>query len=256
MDRPEMGSQPGYDYGRGPQMMNRGVPEQRYTPEQRYAPEERYRGEYADWVDQMPEHEPEPEYAPDHFEDEFSGLIDRSKRNRSARRWVVPLLGVLGAAAVAAAAFVFFAGGDEPTSVATSTPRIADPAASAAAQCTSEKVGNRIKGNDAGNFDSGPGAIFAFQHAYYVTRSGDEVRAATTPDAAVEPADAIQRGIDSIPAGTTYCVAITPGAFAGQYMVVVTENRPGRAPVTYNPQLVTTTKDDGRTLISAISPGQ
>ncbi|WP_280405007.1 hypothetical protein [Nocardia brasiliensis] len=67
---------------------------------------------------------------------------------------------------------------------------------------------------------------------------------------------ATPRAIDTIPAGTTYCVAITPGAFAGQYMVVVTENRPGRTPVTYNPQLVTTTKDGARTLISAISPGQ
>ncbi|MFI7004735.1 hypothetical protein [Nocardia sp. NPDC050175] len=250
MDRPEMGAQPGYDYGRGPQMMNRGVPEQRYPPD------DRYQGEYADWVGRLPEHEPEPDYEPDHFEDEFSGLIDRSKRNRSARRWAVPLLGVLGVAAVAAAAFFMFFGNDAQPPAANNPGRIAEPAASAGAQCTAERVGNRIKGNDPGGFDSGPGAIFAFQHAYYVTRSGEEARAATTPDAAVEPADAIQRGIDTVPAGTTYCVAITPGAFAGQYMVVVTENRPGRTPVTYNPQLVTTTKDEGRTLISAISPGQ
>ncbi|MFF3223790.1 hypothetical protein ACFYV7_13440 [Nocardia suismassiliense] len=251
MDRPEMGSQPGYDYGRGPQMMKPGV------PEQRYAPDDRYQGTYSDWVDRQPAPEPEPDYEPDYFEDEFSGLIDRSKRNRSPRRWAVPLLGVLGVAALAAAAVVFFFGGDaEPPTAATNPPRIGEPAASSATQCTAERVGNRIKGNDPGNFDSGPGAIFAFQHAYYVARSGEEARAATTPDAAVEPAAAIQRGIDSVPAGTTYCVAITPGAFAGQYMVVVTENRPGRPPVTYNPQLVTTTTEAGRTLISAISPGQ
>ncbi|MFI6166785.1 hypothetical protein ACIBCN_08350 [Nocardia sp. NPDC051052] len=250
MDRPEMGAQPGYDYGRGPQMMKRGV------PEQQYAPDDRYQGEYADWVGRPPEHEPEPDYEPGYFEDEFSGLIDRSKRNRSARRWAVPVLGVLGVAAVAAAAFLFFGNDPQPPSAANNPARIGDPAASSGAQCTAERVGNRIKGNDPGGFDSGPGAIFAFQHAYYVARSGEEARAATTPDASVEPADAIQRGIDAVPAGTTYCVAITPGAFAGQYMVVVTENRPGRTPVTYNPQLVTTTKDEGRTLISAISPGQ
>ncbi|PXX59187.1 hypothetical protein DFR70_112104 [Nocardia tenerifensis] len=251
MDRPEMGAQPGYDYGRGPQMVNRGVPEQRYPPD------DRYQGVYSDWVDRSAAREPEPDYEPEYFRDEFSGLIDRSKRNRSPRRWLIPVLGAIGVAAVAAAAaFVFFRGDSEPaTAATTSTPHTADPAAGAV-PCTSERVGNRIKGNEPGGFDSGPAAIFAFQHAYYVARSGDEARAATTPDAAVEPADAIQRGIDSVPAGTTYCVAITPGAFAGQYMVVVTENRPGRPPVTYNPQLVTTTKDDGRTLISAISPGQ
>ncbi|GAA5078184.1 hypothetical protein [Nocardia iowensis] len=252
MDRPEMGSRPGYDYGRGPQMMKRGA------PEQQYAPDERYQGAYSDWVDRPsaaePDYEPEPDYAPNYFEDEFSGLIDRSKRRRSARRWAVPL-GALGIAAVGAAAFVLFGGDSEPPA-ASNTPTQIGAAASSPAPCPAERVGNRIKGNDPGGFDSGPAAIFAFQHAYYVARSGDEARAATTPDAAVEPADAIQRGIDSIPAGTTYCVAITPGAFAGQYMVVVTENRPGRPPVTYNPQLVTTTQDGDRTLISAISPGQ
>ncbi|GAJ84649.1 hypothetical protein NBRGN_078_00110 [Nocardia brasiliensis NBRC 14402] len=253
MDRPEMGSRPDNDYGRGPQMMRRG------GPDQPSGPDDRYQGAYSDWMDRLPEPEPEPAYEPGYqsgyFEDEFSGLIDRSRGRRSAKRWLIPALGVVVAGALAAVAFVVFGGNSAPDTAAAPTQTLV-PAAAPGAPCEAERVGNRIKGNDPGGFDSGPAAIFAFQHAYYVARSGAEVRAATTPDAAVESAEAIQRGIDTIPVGTTYCVAITPGAFAGQYMVVVTENRPGRTPVTYNPQLVTTTKDGARTLISAISPGQ
>ncbi|WP_069166275.1 hypothetical protein [Nocardia altamirensis] len=225
----------------------------RGAQEQPHAPDDRYQGAYSDWVDGPPAREPEP--APEYFEDQFSGLIDRSRGRRSTRKWLIPVLGVVVVAAGAGAAFVLL-GDSEPPSSATTPPRIGAPATSPSGQCTAERVGNRIKGNDPGGFDSGPAAIFAFQHAYYVARSGEEARAATTPNAAVESADAIQQGIDSIPAGTTYCVAITPGAFAGQYVVVVTENRPGKQPITYNPQLVTTAEDGGRTLISAIGPGQ
>ncbi|QIS04646.1 hypothetical protein F5X71_22020 [Nocardia brasiliensis] len=228
-------------------------------PYQRPGIGDRYQGAYSDWMDQLPEPEPEPSFEPGYesgyFEDEFSGLIDRSRGKRSVKRWLLPVLGVVVVGALAAVGFLMFGGG-ATTDTAAAPTQAPTPAAAPDGPCTAERVGNRIKGNDPGGFDSGPAAIFAFQHAYYVERSGAAVRAATTADAAVESAEAIQRGIDSIPVGTTYCVAITPGAFAGQYMVVVTENRPGRTPVTYNPQLVTTTQAGARTLISAISPGQ
>lgn len=251
MDRPEMSARPGYD--RGHQSGTGG-------PGQAPAGED-YRGEWSTWVDHLPAGAQAPGPAqttppdPDRYEDQFAGLIDRSPAPR-ARRWAVPMLGTLGVATLGFAAYMQFGtGGSDRQAAAPAPSAQASAPAAPAAQCPAERVGNRIQGNGVGGFDSGPAVIFAFQHAYYVTRSGEQVRATTTADAAVQAADAIQRGIDSIPAGTTHCVAISPGAFAGQYLVVVTEHRPGQQPVTYNPQIVTTTKDGDRTLISAISRG-
>ncbi|MEV6320160.1 hypothetical protein AB0M45_03030 [Nocardia sp. NPDC051787] len=248
-----MSARPGYDRG------SRGIAGQAGNPP---GGGEDYQGEWSAWVDQAPAGvqppppgpAPAPEASP--YEDEFTGLIDRSGGRQARPRWATPLLGTFGVAALGFAAYMQFGTGDsgEPTGSAPSAQATAS-AATPIAQCPAERVGNRIQGNGVGGFDSGPAVIFAFQHAYYVTRSGEQVRSTTTADAAVQTADAIQQGIDTIPAGTTHCVAITPGAFAGQYVVVVTEHRPGQAPVTYNPQIVTTTKDGNRTLISAIGRG-
>lgn len=167
------------------------------------------------------------------------------------------LLGVAGVAALGAAAYVQFAvvGGDEPRAPAAAAPSATVPAAPGAdPHCVAERVGNTVQGNEPGGTDSGPSAIFGFQHAYYVARSGEQARALVAGDAAVPPAADIQRGIDTIPEGTTYCVRIAPGAFVGQYTVAVTEYRPGSAPLGYNPQLVTTMRIGDRTLITGIGP--
>ncbi|MFI2230647.1 hypothetical protein [Nocardia testacea] len=167
------------------------------------------------------------------------------------------LLGVAGVAALGAAAYVQFAvvGGDEPRSPAAAAPSATVPAAPGTdPHCVAERVGNTVQGNEPGGTDSGPSAIFGFQHAYYVARSGEQARALVAGDAAVPPAADIQRGIDTIPEGTTYCVRIAPGAFVGQYTVTVTEYRPGSAPLGYNPQLVTTMRIGDRTLITGIGP--
>ncbi|MDI9919228.1 hypothetical protein [Rhodococcus sp. IEGM 1379] len=63
---------------------------------------------------------------------------------------------------------------------------------------------------DQGDQQSGASVIAAFEHAYYVTRSGVAFRALATPDATRPIADKIKAGIDPVPAGTTHCAAITP----------------------------------------------
>ncbi len=181
----------------------------------------------------------------------------RAARGPARNRVLPVLLGTAGAAALAAAAYVQFAviGGDEaspPVAAAPATTASAAPTADP--HCPAERTGSTVQGNGSGGTDSGPDAIFGFQHAYYVARSGEQARALVAPDAAVPPAPDIQRGIDTIPAGTTHCVRITPGAFVGQYTVVVTEHRPGSAPLAYNPQLVTTIRIGNRTLITGIGP--
>ncbi|WP_378731791.1 hypothetical protein [Nocardia brasiliensis] len=120
--------------------------------------------------------------------------------------------------------------------------------------CPTERAESIVRGAEPGGTASGPDAILAFQHAYYVERSGERVRQAVAPDAAVSPAATIQRGIDTIPAGTTHCVRIVTIA-DNRYSVEVTEYRPGGAPATYNKQTVTTAVIDGRTLITGIAAG-
>lgn len=170
------------------------------------------------------------------------------------------LLGAAGVVALGAAAYVQFAvvGADEstPAPTAANRPGSAVPGVPSAADpnCPAERLGNTVQGNGPGGTGSGPEAIFGFQHAYYVARSGEQARTLVAPDAAVPPAADIQQGIDGIPPGTTHCLRITPGAFVGQYTVVVTEHRPGAAPLEYNPQLVTTIRVGDRTVITGIGP--
>ncbi len=180
-----------------------------------------------------------------------------TSRTPGRTRLLPVLLGVAGVAALGTAAYVQFAvvgagesstAANPPTSRAPEVPPAADP------NCPAERIGNTVQGNGPGGTGSGTDAIFGFQHAYYVTRSGEQTRTVVAPDAAVPPAADIQHGIDTIPAGTTHCIQITPGAFVGQYTVVVTEHRPGSAPLGYNPQLVTTMRIGDRTLITGIGP--
>ncbi len=179
-------------------------------------------------------------------------------RRPDRTRWATVVLGAAGMAALTGAAYVQFVviGFDDAPppvpSASTATPISA--ATPASGDCPSERIGSTVRGNGPGGDASGPEAILAFQHGYYVARSGEQARAVVAPDAAVPSAADIQRGIDTIPAGTTHCVTITPGAFVGQYTVVITEYRAGSPPRGYNPQLVTTMQIGNRTLITAIGP--
>lgn len=97
---------------------------------------------------------------------------------------------------------------------------------------------------DPGDQNSGEAAIRAFEYAYYVGRSGEQARKLATPTSSVQPAEALQKVIDEIPPGTTYCLHITPIG-ADVYMTVLVENRPGQPPQQWT-QTVTTKQLDGR----------
>ncbi|MGQ4597780.1 hypothetical protein [Nocardia sp. R6R-6] len=123
-----------------------------------------------------------------------------------------------------------------------------------AGACPTERSDAIVRSAEAGGTTSGPDAVLQFQYAYYVERSGEYARTAVAPDAAVQPAWVIQRGIDTVPTGTTHCVRIvTMGEH--RYSVEVTEYRPGGVPATYNRQMVTTAVIGGRTLITGIAAG-
>ena len=104
---------------------------------------------------------------------------------------------------------------------------------------------------DPGDHKSGAGVIAAFEHAYYVTRSGTAVRALATPGSSLPAQEKIQAGIDTVPAGTTHCVRIAP-IVAGIYSVALTEMRPGQPPAQF-PQTITAKELDGRWFVDVVN---
>ncbi|MQY25072.1 hypothetical protein [Nocardia aurantia] len=139
---------------------------------------------------------------------------------------------------------------------AAGTSTAAAPAGAIAAEgCEQRHSADVTSGTDPGGTGSGPDAIFAFERAYYVQRSGFAARAVVADDAGVPPADQIQRGIDQMPSGTRYCVQITragDAADTGQWEVRLTQQKPGEQPRTFT-QIITTRTAGARTLITTIA---
>ena len=101
-----------------------------------------------------------------------------------------------------------------------------------------------------GSTDSAESAILGFEHGYYVTRNAEAARAFVAPSGRVAGPVEIQRGIDAVPEGTTWCVVASATSDPAVYAVDVREQRPGETRI-YE-QIVTTTVVDGKTLIEDI----
>ncbi|KAF0847510.1 hypothetical protein [Nocardia caishijiensis] len=229
-----------------------------------------FTGGWADWVDhapgpeddydaelvQFPWADPADDYDEAHVLEPSGALRERRTRQRN-RSWVVLAIAVL-VLVVAATGVMFLLFGRGNTHAAQpATPlhfTAGNLTADTVGACPTERTELVVRSAEAGGTGSGPDAVLAFQYAYYVTRSGTAARAVVTPDAEVSSAAVIQRGIDSIPVGTTHCVRITTVA-PDRYTVEVTEFRPAGAPATYTKQLVRTTRVGDRTLIAGIAAG-
>nr|WP_231913994.1 hypothetical protein [Rhodococcus sp. LB1] len=111
-------------------------------------------------------------------------------------------------------------------------------------------VGDECR-TDRGDQKSGEGVIAAFEHAYYVTRSGQAARALAAPDSPLPAPEKIQAGIDTVPIGTNYCLR-TITISGGHYSVVLSEMRPGQ-PATQFTQTITTKQIDGRWFVDVIT---
>ncbi|MBF6327752.1 hypothetical protein IU452_04385 [Nocardia transvalensis] len=126
----------------------------------------------------------------------------------------------------------------------------ADPILGGGPGCEATRTAQLVRGNGVGSTASGPDAILAFQHAYYVARSGGLARSVTTADAWVSSPQVIDLGIATVPAGTRHCVQVAPLP-DGRFDVQVTETRPDRSTRTYR-QIVTVADRNGTTLITRI----
>ncbi|MET8650803.1 hypothetical protein [Nocardia aurea] len=154
-------------------------------------------------------------------------------RRRRGRSWLVGSVALGASLSAVAVVMVYSSTVTTPRQAATA----ADPVLGGGPGCEPTRTEQLVRGNGVGSLANGPETILAFQHAYYVSRSGAAARALTTEDAAVPTAEVIGAGIASIPPGTQHCVLITPLA-DGRFDVVITELRPAAVARTYR-QFVT-----------------
>ncbi|MFR9749410.1 hypothetical protein ACL02S_00085 [Nocardia sp. 004] len=124
----------------------------------------------------------------------------------------------------------------------------------ATADCVSQRTEQLISGAEPGGTTSGSDAIFAFEYAYYVQRSGTAARALVADDSPdIASSEMIQRGIDEqLPVGSRYCVWITPDGRPDTWDVEVTQEHPNGQRMLYR-QDIATRSIAGGTLITGLT---
>ncbi|GAC62352.1 MULTISPECIES: hypothetical protein [Gordonia] len=122
-------------------------------------------------------------------------------------------------------------------------------AAAAPDPCPERVEGNTTYGDGVGDQRSGAGAIQAWNHAYYVTRSAREAKSVTAAGAVADEPK-LQTAIDQVPAGTTHCLTMIDRG-QGLYAVRLMVTPPGEQPYPIK-QLVQTAPANGRWWIESI----
>ncbi|MFC9553664.1 hypothetical protein ACFTWF_22685 [Rhodococcus sp. NPDC056960] len=153
------------------------------------------------------------------------------------------VVAVLAALVIVVVSFLSRLSPSDPVSLDSVAPTTAPPSSTS----TAPELGCPAAQGDQA---SAEGVIAAFEHAYYVQRSGAAVRALVAPGVPFNSAEAVQRGIDSVPAGTTYCLTVT-GIAPDTYSIGLTEYAPGGEEKQYL-QKVTTAVVDGRVFIASV----
>lgn len=124
----------------------------------------------------------------------------------------------------------------------------------ATANCFATRTETTVVGAGPGDPATAPGAILAFEWAYYVDRNAARAREHVAADATVPDAATIQAGIDEVPDGTRYCVFLTRADADGNtWQVELHEQYPTDPSPQRFAQIVTTRTDGERALITAIS---
>ncbi|OXR39699.1 hypothetical protein B7C42_08233 [Nocardia cerradoensis] len=166
----------------------------------------------------------------------------------SARMWMV-----VGATVTVAALLVLIGaltvadhGGHTPVPAFTAAPPTSS--ASAVGGACAGLTGTTVTDRE-GDPATLAGVVASFENAYYRLRDADAALRVVAPEAGLA-AGALAAGIASIPAGSTYCVAITPIA-AGSANVHVVEQHPDRTRTDYL-QVINTRPTNSGLLITNI----
>ncbi|WP_143860569.1 hypothetical protein [Nocardia cerradoensis] len=116
------------------------------------------------------------------------------------------------------------------TAVPTRTAALPTSSAAAASGACAGLTGATVTDRD-GDTVTVAGVIASFENAYYRLRNADAALRVVAPEAGLA-VDALAAGIASIPAGSTYCVAIAPIG-VGSANVHVVEQHPDRTRTDY-----------------------
>lgn len=173
--------------------------------------------------------------SPFHYSDNYlDAKASRTTHPKLARRNVM-IVGVVAVLAVLLAIVLgpklFGGSDDQPVSVSANQPTAAPT--------------TPITGAGAGDDQSGPAIIFAYDYAYYVKRDG--VAAAThfaDTEVSADPV-ALQKSIDAVPEGTTHSLSITATTDPMVYNVILTLRTPDDGTFTY-PQQYTVSQNSGK----------
>lgn len=189
----------------------------------------------------------------------------RKRRSGSSGKKAVTGVAVLGGLFVLVAgvgwAIVQSFGGDEPAgealpaaaSESLAAPEPAQSAAPAAPTCEESSNGDVVTGSGTGDTDSVAGVVLAFENAYYNDRDAKKAVDLTSKDSPFRSDGAVtvlQDGIDSVPSGTEHCVRVE--GKGEDATVTITETAPDGEAEEFV-QKITTTRDDGKVQIVAIS---
>lgn len=178
----------------------------------------------------------------------------RRKVRGDSRRWWPAAVAVVVAALVVLGVWAAVSDTQDAPSAHTAAPLpvSAVPSSTPADDCPSETIGAVTTGRDAGDQNSGPGVIKAFNYAYYRLRDARAAQSFTAKSAGLNPVE-MQGFIDRRPVGTSYCLEITDRG-SGLYAVQLTETPPdGGAPTVFS-QLIQTTQTSGKTWIATNRP--
>ncbi|MFI9507362.1 hypothetical protein [Nocardia sp. NPDC052566] len=159
------------------------------------------------------------------------------------------ILVAVGAAAVAIGVGVtVVVGRDDPPS---QLPRRTDSAAMATTPSPSSTAPPMLTGSGRGDLTSGPGVIFGFEHAYYVSRDGKTAAEFLVPEQNTPAvAASIQQAIDDLDKSLTHSVTVTTTSNPNVFNVVLTLNASDGKPYALRQQFTVVSRDGRYYLVS------
>lgn len=217
--------------------------------------------------------EPEPEVLSEPEEPEGDGT---PRKGRGCLAGVAIAVITFVVAAIAVWLLVgrtLVGGGDETASEPTSSPKLSSSAVAPSPATSQNAVDSKaavkeamaaeckpsdkdpVRGSGPGSQDSGSDVIFAFDHAYYVGRSGEKARSYLADHLTKTTAETMQEAIDELPEGTGHCLEMTPKEGEEDvWSVTLTEFIPDGDEVTKNSfkQEIWVAENDGKWEITSL----